>query len=108
MKIYKDIKKIADKVVQINHLCEEINHLCKIIEKEGIDVKGKDVDWCKAELVSGITVKDGYLYRNGYRIAKENDDYYSHRMSYFEGDDFGFLYFRTDVPGQYVEVYYEC
>lgn len=100
MKIYKEIKKIACKVAQIEHLVK------KLAQKD-FDIDG--VRWFEAQLVSGLSVKGEYLCEGDERIAKENGDYFVNQWTgYCEDDYYGYLYFKTDVPGQYVKVYYEC
>lgn len=100
MKIYKEVKKIAGRIAQITRLCESL-------EAKGLDVEG--ADWFNAQLVSGLTIKGRYLCEGESCIAEENDDYYVCQWTgYCEDDYCGYLYFKTDVPGQYVKVYYEC
>ena len=100
MKIYKEVKKIAGKVAQITRLCESL-------ETKALDVEG--ADWFNSQLVSGLAVKGQYLCKGDSRIAKENDDYYVCQWTgYCEDDYYGYLYFKTNVPGQYVKVCYEC
>lgn len=39
----------------------------------------------------------------------ENDDYFVSQSTGWTCDDYyGHLWFKTDVPGQYVRVYFEC
>lgn len=100
MKIYKEVKKIACKVAQVD--C-----LIKMIAEKLDDVEG--IDWHNARLIDGLTVKGKYLYEGSSRIAEEADDYYVNQWTgYCEDDYYGYLYFKIDVPGQYVKVYYEC
>lgn len=97
--IYKEIKRIACLNAQINRL---VNIL-------GERFDGYGIDWYSAELVSGLTVGERGLYDGETCIAEWCDDYFVDQHTgycayYYYGD----LYFRTDVPGQYVKVYYHC
>lgn len=99
MKIYNEARKIAVKAAQIKRLGEEL--------EKRIDVEG--ADWYNAELVCGVSERDGYLFEGETRIAEHADDYYVNQWTgYCEDDYHGYMYFKTDVPGQYVRVYYEC
>lgn len=97
--IYKEIKRIACLSAQINRLV--------YILAERFDDYG--IDWYSAELVSGLTVGERGLYRGETCIAEWCDDYFvNQRTGYCEDDYYGHLYFRTDVPGQYVRVSFAC
>lgn len=100
MKIYNEVKKIAGKVAQIKRLSEQL-------EEKGVSVEG--VDWYNARLVCGISERDGYLFEGDTRIAEYADDYYVNQWTgYCEDDYYGYMYFKTNVPGQYVKAYYGC
>lgn len=100
MKIYKEIKKIAGMLAQIGHL---IN----LLKQKGLDIDG--IHWLEAQLVSGLSVKGEYLCEGDERIAQESGEHFVNQWTgYCEDDYYGYLYFKTDVPGQYVKVYYEC
>ena len=97
--IYKEIKRIACLNAQINRLAN--------ILKERFD--GYGIDWDTAELVSGLTVGKRGLYHGEICIAEWCDDYFVKQYTgYCEDDYYGYLYFRTDVPGQYVRVSFAC
>ena len=97
--IYKEIKRIACLNAQINRLAN--------ILRERLDDYG--IDWYSAELVSGLAVGERGLYHGETYIAEWCDDYFvDQHTGYCEDDFYGHLYFRTDVPGQYVKVYYNC
>jgi hypothetical protein len=97
--IYKEIKRIACLNAQINRL---VNILEERFEDYGID-------WNSAELVSGLTVGERGLYHGEICIAEWCDDYFvNQHTGYCEDSYYGQLYFRTDVPGQYVRVCCAC
>lgn len=92
MNIYKEIKEIAKCNSKIERLVK------KVSEKVYCD----DIDWQTAHLV---TMSKKQLEK----LPLVDNDYYSdqHR-GYYEDDFYGWLYFKTDVPGQYVKVYFCC
>ncbi len=98
MNIYPEIKKIAGLNQRISNLEEKI--------KQQIDVEG--MDWKAAYLVAGCSEKKGHLYCNGSRLDNcglVDDIYYCRQYTGWCEDDFyGTLYFKTDVPGQFVAV----
>lgn len=95
MPIYKAAKRIACLNAQLARQVELIN--------QEIDPDG--IEWYSAELVSGLTARDGRLYSDGCQIAEWADEYYvNQHHGYSEDSYYGWLYFRTDVPGQYVRV----
>lgn len=97
--IYKEIKRIACLNTQIGRLVN------KLSERFG----GYGIYWDSAELVSGLTVGEHGLYQDGTCIAELCDDYFVNQYTGYCADDYhGNLYFRTDVPGQYVKVHFEC
>lgn len=97
--IYKEIKRIACLNAQINRLVYAL----------GGKIDDCGIDWNSAELVSGLTVGEHGLYHGETCIAEWCDDYFvKQHTGYCEDDYYGHLYFRTDVPGQYVKVYFNC
>lgn len=98
MIIIPEMKKIAG----LNH---KIGRLAEIVS-EKMDVDG--LDFRSAYLVSGCKVKGNHLYQDGERLDNyglTDDLYYcSQYTGYCEDDFYGTLYFKTDVPGQYVAV----
>lgn len=101
MNIYPEIKKIAGKNEQIKTLAEKVEEklLC-----EGMD-------WQRAYFVDGIKERGGHLYQNGCRLDNSGnvgDEYYcDQHTGYCEDDYYGTLYFKTNVPGQFVAVPFE-
>ena len=93
MKIYKEIKEIAKCNSKIERLTDRLS--------ERFDV-GEDIEWNTAIFVS---MKDKDLKR----LDLVDDDYYcDQHVGYLEDDFYGWLYFKTDVPGQYVRVHFQC
>ena len=96
MNTYKEIKEIAKCVSKIQRLVKKL--------EEKIDTD--DIDWERAELVS--LTKEQIR-----RFEKTNgvtDDYFveQHQSGYIEDSFYGWLWFKTDVNGQYVKVPFEC
>lgn len=102
MNIHKEFKEIA----KLNQKRDKL--INKIEEK--VDTCG--YDYTRAYLISGCKEKDGHLYRNGKRLDNNglvDDDYYCRQHTGMLGDDFyGTLFFKTDVPGQFVAVPFEA
>ena len=90
MKVYKEIKEITK--------CNgKIRSLAQRLEKK-MDTDG--VDWSTA-------VFDTMGKKDIERLELVDDEYYVQQWTgYIEDDFYGYLYFKTDVPGQYVKVYF--
>lgn len=101
MIILSEIKKIAGAVAKIDRLSNRL-------EKE-TDLTG--AWWNGAYLVSGCTEKKGHLYQSGRRLDNGGliDDLYycDQHTGYCEDDFHGTMYFKTNVPGQFVAVPFE-
>lgn len=101
MIIIPELKKIAGLNDKIRRLAE------KVAEK--VDADGLCLDG--AYLISGCSAKGKHLYHNGGRLDNyglTDDLYYCEQYSgYCEDSFYGRLYFKTDVPGQYVVVPFE-
>ena len=98
MIIIQELKKIAG-------LNSKIKRLANIVENEyGLD----ELDIKNAYLITGCSVEKNHLYQNGCRLDNCGlvDDLYFCRQhtGYCEDDFYGTLYFKTNVPGQYVAV----
>lgn len=98
MIVVPEIKKIAG-------LNDRIERLTKIIS-EKMDSDG--IDWRSAYFVDGCKERNGHLYSNERRLDRDglvDDLYYCTQYTGYCGDDFyGTLYFKTNVPGQFVAV----
>lgn len=98
MTIIPELKKIAC----LNH---KIKRLAGIVA-ENVDADGLGLE--SAYLISGCSVKGKHLYQDGCRLDNcglVDDLYYCNQHTgYSEDYFFGTLYFKTDVPGQYVAV----
>ena len=99
--IYPEFKKIAGMNAAIERLAE------KVLMK--MDVDG--LDFKNAYLIDGCKEKGGHLIQGG--VALDNvglvDDLYycDQSTGYCEDDFYGTLYFKTNVPGQFVAVPFE-
>lgn len=102
MQIISELKKIAAANAKRDHWIEQLK-LRGNVDLDGLVLEG-------AYLIDGCKERDGHLYKDGHRL--DNDDkgpvdeqYYCYqRQGYGEDDFYGTLYFKTNVPGQFVEV----
>lgn len=101
MTVIPELKKIAG-------LNAKIKRLAGIIS-EKIDADGLNLE--SAYLISGCSIKGNHLYQDGGRLDNSGlvDDLYycDQHTGYCEDYFYGTLYFKTDVPGQYVAVPFE-
>lgn len=102
MRLYPEVKKIANKMAQIKRLIELLN--------ENLYFDPEGMDFTTATLVSGLRgKKDGLYDSDNNCIAEYTDDFYVNQSTGYLGDDFsGYVYFKTDVPGQFVRIWFEC
>lgn len=102
MKIYPELKKIASCCDKIERLSEKLSNK---FDADGMNLFG-------AQLLSGCTEKNGHLYQNGRCLDNcglQNEEYYCQQHAgYCEDYYYGTLYFKTDVPGQFVSVPFEA
>lgn len=98
MIVLPEIKKIAGLNAAILRLSE--------ILREKMDTEG--LDWTSAYFVDGCKERNGHLYRRGEMLDRDglvDDLYYCEQYTgYCEDDFYGTLYFKTNVPGQFVAV----
>ena len=98
MNIYPELKQIAGATAKIGRLAQKVN--------ERLDVEG--LDFSSAYIINGCSEKNGHLYQDGERLDNYglvDDDYYcSQYTGYCEDDYYGTLYFKTNVPGQFVAI----
>lgn len=98
MIIIPEIKRVAGLNVRIERLS-------KIIA-EKMDADG--LDFRSAYFVDGCKERNGHLYSNGEQLDRDglvDDLYYCEQYTgYCEDDFYGTLYFKTNVPGQFVAV----
>ncbi len=98
MNIYPELKQIAGANEKIKRLAKKVG--------EKIDCDGLMLE--SAYLVSGCKEKNGHLYSEGCRMDNSglvDDDYYCNQHTgYCEDHFYGTLYFKTNVPGQFVAV----
>lgn len=94
MNIYKEIKEIAKCCAKIARLAEKL--------KDNLDTDG--LEWETACFVS-LSKEEIEHFEQSNGVT---DDYYVDQWTGYCGDDFyGWVYFKTDVPGQYVQVHFE-
>lgn len=99
----EELEKMVNKDIKFARWfnADRIPIIKKSAESERFDV-GDGIEWNTALFVS---MKDEDLKR----LDLVDDDYYSdHHKGYWEDDFYGFLYFKTDVPGQYVRIHFQC
>ena len=98
MIIYPELKKIAGMNAAIEGLAAKLS--------QKMDVEG--FDFCSAYLIDGCKEKQGRLFKDGLALDNSglvDDLYYCAQTTGYSGDDFyGPLYFKTNVPGQFVAV----
>lgn len=94
MNIYKEAKEIAKCNAKIRHLAEKLS--------DKIDTEG--LEWETAQFVS-FSKEDEEHYR---KRGNETKDYFVDQTTgYCEDNFYGYVYFKTDVPGQYVRVHFD-
>lgn len=101
MIIYPEIKKIAGKNEAIKRLAEKMS--------DKLDCDGLILD--HAYFVTGCKERAGHLYKDGKRLDRnglvDGKYYCTQYAGYCEDDYHGTLYFKTNVPGQFVAVPFE-
>lgn len=97
MIIYKDIAKIAE-------LNNKRYELVKALETRS-DLECDGIDWNTAKFVE---LSDEEIAKSFDPQTEVLDEYLVHQSVGVCGDDYhGYLYFKTDKPGVYVQVYFE-
>lgn len=93
MKVYKEIKQIVEYYSKIRELIQKLDDIAD------------GVEWETAEFVR-LTNEDIERFK---RIDGVTDDYYvEQHTGYFEDDFYGWLWFKTDVEGEYIKVHFSC
>lgn len=94
MNTYKEVKEIAKCNAKVAHLAEKLE---KIVDTDGLE-------WETARFVSLSKEEiEDFEQSNGV-----TDDYYVNQWTGYCEDDFhGYVYFKTDVPGQFVQVHFD-
>lgn len=94
MNVYKEAKEIAKCNAKILSLAEKLSGK---IDAEGLD-------WSSATFVS-LSKEDIDDFDP---ITSVTEDYLVDQSTgYCEDDYYGYVYFKTDVPGQFVRIYFE-
>lgn len=100
MEIIHEIKMIAAANAKRDHWIKQLE-LSGKVDMDGLNLE------C-AELIDGCKEKNDGLYRNDCRLDNSglvDDQYYcDQNTGYCEDDFYGTLYFKTNVPGQFVQV----
>lgn len=94
MKTFKEVKEIAKCVAKIGRLAEKMH--------DYIDTDG--IEWYTATFVS-LTKEDIDDFEENNGVTEEY--FVTQSTGYCEDCYYGELYFKTDVPGQYVRVNYD-
>lgn len=101
MIVIPELKKIAaanDKIKRLSKIVGEK------IDADGLWLEG-------AYFIDGCKEKNGHLFQNGCQLDNSGlaDDLYycDQHTGYCEDDYHGTLYFKTDVPGQFVAVTFD-
>ena len=93
MNILKEVKEIAKKNAQIKILIDKLSN----------NIDTEDIDWATASFVS-LPKEEIKRFK---RTNCETEDYFVDQWTgYVEDSFYGYLYFKTDVPGQYVRVHF--
>lgn len=105
--------KIIKEIAEIAKMNEKIKKLTDEIEEYGLDLSSDDIDWTTARIISGLEETNGGLYaEKRFRLDNSglvDDTWYARQHAGYCGDDFyGVLYFKTEVPGEFVEVDFQC
>ncbi len=103
MIIYPEFKRIAGYNAAITRLVEKLADKLDVVEVLNFE---------RAYLISGCAERGGHLYQGGARLDNGGlvDDLYycCQHTGYCEDDYYGMLYFKTNVPGQFVAVPFEA
>lgn len=100
MSYAKDLKKLAKLKARLDRMVEHIIKTADL-DTDGLELHG-------ADLITGCTERNGRLYHQGHCIGRDEGDYYCNQsQGYCEDHFFGYLYFKTDVPGEYVRIYFD-
>lgn len=94
MNKYREVKEIAKCVGKLKRLAEQL--------ADKIDAEG--IDWSSAEFVT-LTKEDREHFEKTNGVTE--DYYVDQTQGYVEDYFYGYLYFATDVPGQYVKVWFD-
>ena len=93
MKIFKEVKEIAKKNAQIEFLIDKLSNKIDTV----------DIDWTTAKFIS-LSKEEIKRFKHS---NSETEDYFVYQRTGYAEDSFhGWLYFKTEVPGQYVRVYF--
>ena len=94
MRTFKEVKEIAKCVSKIGTL----------VDRLGDYIDTEDINWYTAKLVS-LDKEDIEHFKNSNGVTEEY--FVDQWTGYCEDDYHGELFFKTDVPGQYVRVHFD-
>ncbi len=94
---WRQLKKLAMMNVRQMRLIDQIN-IRMDIETDGFCLDG-------ARLITGCVERNNKLYRDGILLGKDEGEYYCRQYQGYSEDSFyGYVYFKTDVPGEFVKI----
>jgi hypothetical protein len=100
MQIIHELKRIAAANAKRDYWIKQLE-LSGKVEMDDLHIES-------AYLIDGCKEKNGHLYQNGWCLDNSglvDDQYYCYQtQGYHEDDFYGTLYFKTNVPGQFVQV----
>jgi hypothetical protein len=100
MGIYPEVKEILKHNAAIKIFAERLN--------DKLDCDG--VNWNDTALITGCKEIKGHLYKDGEQLDNGNgeEDYYvDQHAGYCEDSYNGTLYFKTDIPGEFICVSFD-
>lgn len=96
----KDLKKLA----MMN--ARQARMMKHIVDTADLDTDGLELQ--SATLITGCTERNGKLYRDGCWLGNNEGEYYCEQhQGYIEDCFHGYLYFKTDVPGEFVRIFFD-
>ena len=94
---WKVLKKLAKLNTRRYRLMDQIT--------ERKDFDASDLMLEAAELITGCVERNNKLYRNGELLGTDEGEYYCRQyQGYCEDSYYGNVYFKTDVPGEFVRI----
>lgn len=94
---WRQLKKLAMMNARQKRLISQIN-IRMDIETDGFCLDG-------AQLITGCVERNNKLYRDGILLGTDEGEYYCRQyQDYCVDSFFGNVYFKTDVPGEFVKI----
>lgn len=101
MIIYPEIKEFAKCFESIRKMVEMLN-----FDYFGFD--SINIDFNSVYFVFGLSERGMYLFKGDEKIAFMYNGCYIEQIDVYAGCFFGCLYFKTDVPGEFVAIYFHA